>query len=320
MHRQRGLHGLGLATANLEAAVKDRALDEQIRRLDGERLKEEDAVQCRTDSSTRHLEVRRAWEDDAALHDVVGHDGVKLACGGRAEDDTAVRRGQSVPRQRVRRVAPREQASTVPEQRHRAAFEIRAPRVRFRAPCQDCPAGRLGAPRAKSERLRRVRGATKGERLAITTASKREHRVRDRAAVPERAHATSQLRRDGLRRQHEAAYTRAQTRAHQRVERAQMCVPRCDICHLAQSQQPHLPGRRLRVADARLRRTNDDGPRILRRAVHRRQCPGLRRIAQRRPRAVRLDASDLKGSKRRALECCYQQRALRRAVGRRQAR
>ena len=45
VHRQRGLNGLGLATANLEAAVKDRALDEQIRRLDGERLKEEDVVQ-----------------------------------------------------------------------------------------------------------------------------------------------------------------------------------------------------------------------------------------------------------------------------------
>jgi hypothetical protein len=89
--RQRGLNGLGLATANLEAAVKDRALDQQIGRLDGERLKEEDAVQCRSGSSTRHLEVPRAREDDAALHDVVSHDGVKLACGGRTEDDAAVR-------------------------------------------------------------------------------------------------------------------------------------------------------------------------------------------------------------------------------------
>ena len=91
VHRQRGLNGLGLATANLEAAVKDRALDEQIGRLDGERLKEEDAVQCRSESSTRHLEVPRAWEDDAALHDVVSHDGVKLAFGGRTEDNAAVR-------------------------------------------------------------------------------------------------------------------------------------------------------------------------------------------------------------------------------------
>ena len=45
VHRQRGLNGLGLATANLEPAVKDRALDQQIGRLDGERLKEEGAVQ-----------------------------------------------------------------------------------------------------------------------------------------------------------------------------------------------------------------------------------------------------------------------------------
>ena len=77
VHRQRGLNGLGLATVNLEAAVKDRALNEQISRLDGERLKEEDAVQRRSGSSTCHLEVPRAREYDATLHDVVGDDDVK---------------------------------------------------------------------------------------------------------------------------------------------------------------------------------------------------------------------------------------------------
>ena len=91
VHRQCGLNGFGLAAANLEAAVRDCALDEQIGRLDGERLKEEDATKSCPCRRTRHLEVARAREDDAALHDVVGDEGVKRARSRRAEDDAAVR-------------------------------------------------------------------------------------------------------------------------------------------------------------------------------------------------------------------------------------
>ena len=43
MHRSRGLNGVGLAAVDLKAAIRDRALDEQIGCLDGERLQEEDA-------------------------------------------------------------------------------------------------------------------------------------------------------------------------------------------------------------------------------------------------------------------------------------
>ena len=90
---------------------------------------------------------------------------------------------------------------------------------------RDSPAGRLGTPRAKSERLRRVRGATKGERLAITTASKGEHRVRDRAAVPKRAHAAAAHRhRRELHRQR--ARHSAQRAADVRIERAQLRIRR----------------------------------------------------------------------------------------------
>ena len=64
--------GVGLAAAHLEAAVRDRALDEQAGRLDRERLQKVHATQCRRRCCTRHLEVARAREDDAALHDVVG--------------------------------------------------------------------------------------------------------------------------------------------------------------------------------------------------------------------------------------------------------
>ena len=72
VHCLRGLDGIGLATANLEAAVRDCALDEQIGRLHDERLQKVHATQCCRGCRTRHLEVARAREDDAALHDVVG--------------------------------------------------------------------------------------------------------------------------------------------------------------------------------------------------------------------------------------------------------
>ena len=91
VHRLRGLNGVGLATANLEVAVRDCAIDEQIGRLHGERLQKVHATQCCRGCRTRHLEVARAREDDAALHDVVGDEGVKRARSRRAEDDAAVR-------------------------------------------------------------------------------------------------------------------------------------------------------------------------------------------------------------------------------------
>ena len=40
---------------------------------------------------TRHLEVARAREDDAALHDVVAYEWVQRACSRRAEDERALR-------------------------------------------------------------------------------------------------------------------------------------------------------------------------------------------------------------------------------------
>ena len=107
MHRQRGLNGVGLAAVDLEAAIRDRALDELTRRLDGKRLQEEDTAQTCRCRRTRHLEVARAREDDAALHDVVGDEGVKRTGGGRAQDDAAVRRGQAALRKWVWLVAPR---------------------------------------------------------------------------------------------------------------------------------------------------------------------------------------------------------------------
>ena len=73
----------------------------QAGRVGNERLQEVHTMQCRRCCCTRHLEVAHAREDDAALHDVVGDEGMKRTGGGRAEDDAAVRRGQSVLRERM---------------------------------------------------------------------------------------------------------------------------------------------------------------------------------------------------------------------------
>ena len=71
VHRLRGLNGVGLATANLEAAVRGCALDEQIGRLHGERLQKVHATQCCRSRCTRHLEVARAREDDPAVQHMI---------------------------------------------------------------------------------------------------------------------------------------------------------------------------------------------------------------------------------------------------------
>ena len=44
MHRPHGLNGVGLTAVDLEAAVRDRALDHEVGSLDGERLQEEDTA------------------------------------------------------------------------------------------------------------------------------------------------------------------------------------------------------------------------------------------------------------------------------------
>ena len=100
--------------AHLEAVAAHGTLDEQPGRLNGERLEEEDVSQRRPAPrrSARHLEVAHAGEDGATLDDVVRHEGVQRARGGRrAEDGSAVRRVDVVLHERVRRLAPFEGVS-----------------------------------------------------------------------------------------------------------------------------------------------------------------------------------------------------------------
>ena len=100
------LRRLILDTAHLKVPITTHlTLDDQPTDLDGQWLHEEDAAQGRLalGRRARHLEVAGAWEDDAALHDVVGDEGVQRTRGGRAEDVRAVWHSQPGLHHRVRR-------------------------------------------------------------------------------------------------------------------------------------------------------------------------------------------------------------------------
>ena len=72
------------AAAHLEAPVRHRAFNEQCP-LDGKRHQEVHALQRRrARRRPRHLEVARAREEDAAVHDVVGDERAQRARSGRA--------------------------------------------------------------------------------------------------------------------------------------------------------------------------------------------------------------------------------------------
>ena len=80
-----------LATAHLEVAIGYHTLHQQLVRFNGKRLHEVDAVQrgsrCRC---PRHLEIPGARKDDAALHNVIGDEGVDCTSCWRAEGGCAV--------------------------------------------------------------------------------------------------------------------------------------------------------------------------------------------------------------------------------------
>ena len=74
-----------IAAAHLEAVAAHHALDDHLRRFDGKRLQEEDRAQrwCAwMRGRSGELQVGGAGEDDAALHDVVGDQGVQWPRGG----------------------------------------------------------------------------------------------------------------------------------------------------------------------------------------------------------------------------------------------
>ena len=68
-----------LAVAHLKAPIRHRALDVQANSLHLKRLQEEHALRGCSCRSARQLEIARTREDHAALHDVIGNQGVQRA-------------------------------------------------------------------------------------------------------------------------------------------------------------------------------------------------------------------------------------------------
>ena len=99
------------SSADLEAASCHRALDVRPGRLQCKRLQEEDRLKHgRARRSTSELEIPGSREDDATLHDVIGHERVHRANKGRPEQHAFLRRGNPLLNERMRRLAPGERA------------------------------------------------------------------------------------------------------------------------------------------------------------------------------------------------------------------
>eukprot|EP00964_Phaeocystis_antarctica_P003618 scaffold1950_cov72-Phaeocystis_antarctica.AAC.5 len=158
VHRRRRL---STAAAHLErAALKQRALHpRRAPRLQRQRLQEEHSTQRRAHRRgrshggacrARRLQVGRAREDDAPTHDVVGHQRVQRAGHGRTEEGRAARGS--------------------------------------RQPTQQQRMGRIGPQERASAKAERHTASHARRRRAARRAL--QHRVRDRAAVPERRHAS----------------------------------------------------------------------------------------------------------------------------------
>jgi hypothetical protein len=102
--------------AHLEAAVGHNTLDEQVGRLDDERLQKEDASKGCAGRHTRQLKVARTREDDTTLNEMVCNEGVQYARSARVEDDGIDGRWDGPLHKGMRRFAPCER---VPAMRKR---------------------------------------------------------------------------------------------------------------------------------------------------------------------------------------------------------
>ena len=118
-------HVIAHATANLKVGLTGGALDEHSGSLDGKRLQEGDAGQCRPTRhrSTCELEVPRTREDDTATHNVIRNNEMQSTGGGCAEDIGAVRRGQTALHEGVQRLT-RFKGLTVVRERRRARVQV----------------------------------------------------------------------------------------------------------------------------------------------------------------------------------------------------
>ena len=156
-----------------------------------------------------------------------------------------------------------------------------------------------------------------------------EQRVHDRAAVPKRAHAAGAeparlrvARRRGRQLGRKRARDAVERLHHVRVDGAQLAVRRRHpVTHTDRQPQQTRDARRwLGVPAVRLDAPHRERLVVLPPRVQRGERARLDRVAQRRARAVSLHASHLVAQHRGVGERGPQQRPLRLAVGRRQAR
>mmetsp|Transcript_3017 Transcript_3017/g.8910 ORF Transcript_3017/g.8910 Transcript_3017/m.8910 type:complete len:464 (+) Transcript_3017:368-1759(+) len=156
-----------------------------------------------------------------------------------------------------------------------------------------------------------------------------EQRVHDRAAVPKRAHAAGAeparlrvARRRGRQLGRKRARDAVERLHHVRVDGAQLAVRRRHpVTHTDRQPQQTRDARRwLGVPAVRLDAPHRERLVIPASRVQRGERARLDRVAQRRARAVSLHASHLVAQHRGVGERGPQQRPLRLAVGRRQAR
>lgn len=118
MHRRAVCQPIfGLGAAHLEASIAYSAINNQSRRLHGERLQEVDAVRCcpTSSGSASELEVAGTRKDNTAVHDVVSNHGVQGALRRGAEGISFVGNPNLPLCERVWRVDPRKRLPSVLE-------------------------------------------------------------------------------------------------------------------------------------------------------------------------------------------------------------
>mmetsp|Transcript_32903 Transcript_32903/g.106260 ORF Transcript_32903/g.106260 Transcript_32903/m.106260 type:complete len:390 (+) Transcript_32903:300-1469(+) len=187
---------------------------------------------------------------------------------------------------------------------------------------------RLLRPRERPAHVMRRRSRRRPAR-ATRHAVVLEQRVHDRAAVPKRAHAAGAeparlrvARRRGRQLGRKRARDAVERLHHVRVDGAQLAVRRRHpVTHTDRQPQQTRDARRwLGVPAVRLDAPHRERLVVLPPRVQRGERARLDRVAQRRARAVSLHASHLVAQHRGVGERGPQQRPLRLAVGRRQAR
>eukprot|EP00964_Phaeocystis_antarctica_P007071 scaffold3832_cov69-Phaeocystis_antarctica.AAC.3 len=278
--------------------------------------------------SPRHLNVARAGQQHHLAHAVPLQEG-ELERGelllpydtrGRTLRDRAQERHGRSCRGRMRALHQRGPRKGAPaEVERRTAAHGRRCRAARRA-LQHHVRDRAAVPEGRNAAHRSSAAAARLHLVMVRARVEVTVRARVRARVRVRATAATHLHRLRAQRRRRATPQLANERVH--PAQLRVAARRQPPQRRRQPLQPCLARRRLVVPDARLGRAHRQRRRAPAAppAQRRRQRACLRRVAQRRARAVRLQPRHARRGNARRRQRRAQQRALRRAVGRRQAR